>query len=279
MRKNWGRDMQVEPRVRARAAGPRISLGIVAAARWTHVAYVLALVCALVASSCAGTRLGRQLFEYEEEIYLDVDGTATMNVNASVASLVALRGADLPLDPQARLDRQQVRDFFSGPGSRVTGVSLSRRNGRRFVHLTLDVDDIRRLPSSAPFAWSTYRLDRQGDVVEFRHTLGKAAGLDAKEAGWRGDEMVRFRVHVPSEIPFHNSPGGVGRGNILTWAQPLAERADGVPLDMQFQMEPESILYSTLLLFGGTILAAACAFGIAIWFLVKRGRRADAIES
>jgi len=44
-------------------------------------------------------------------------------------------------------------------------------------------------------------------------------------------------------------------------------------------MEPRSILYSTLLLFGGTILAAACAFGVAIWFFVKRGRRADIIES
>jgi hypothetical protein len=185
----------------------------------------------------------------------------------------------LPLDPQARLDRQQVRDFFSAPGSRVTRVSVSRRNGRRFVHLTIDVDDIRRLPASKPFAWSTYRLDRQGDVVEYRHTVGKAAGLDATRANWRGDEMVRFRVHVPSEIPFHNSPGGVERGNILTWAQPLAERADGVPMDMQFQMEPESILYSTLWLLAGTIVAAACAFGIAIWLLVRRGRKADIIES
>lgn len=254
-------------------------MGIVATAWWTRVAYALALACALLASACSGTRLGRQLFEYEEEIYLDVDGSATMNVNASVASLVALRGANLPLDPQARLDRQQVRDFFSGPGSRVTRVSLSRREGRRFVHLSIAVDDIRRLSTSPPFAWSTYRLDRQGDVVEFRQTVGKAAGLDAAPAGWRGDEMVRFRIHVPSEIPFHNSPGGVERGNILTWAQPLDERADGVPLDMQFQMEPESILYSTLLLFGGTILAAACAFGIAIWLLVRRGRRADIIES
>jgi len=254
-------------------------LGIVPTRRWTRAACALVLVCALQALGCAGTRLGRQQFEYEEEIYLAVDGTATVNVNASVASLVALRGASLPLDPQARLDRQQVRDFFSAPGSRVTRVSLSRREGRGFVHLTIDVDDIRRLSTSPPFAWSTYRLDRQGDVVEFRQTVGKASGLEAARAGWRGDEMVRFRVHVPSEIPFHNSPGGVERGNILTWAQPLDERADGVPLDMQFQMEPESILYSTLLLFAGAVVAAACAFGIAIWLLVRRGRRADVIES
>ena len=32
--------------------------------------------------------------EYQEEIYLSLDGTATVNVNASVASLVALRGVN-----------------------------------------------------------------------------------------------------------------------------------------------------------------------------------------
>jgi hypothetical protein len=230
-------------------------------------------------SACAGTPLARRLFEYEEEIYLDVDGTATVNINASVASLVALRGADLPIDPLARIDHEDVRAFLSGPGTSVARVSLSRRNGRRFVHATIDVADIRRLSASRSFAWSHYELDRQGDVLEFQQTVGKPAGRLAENVGWRGNELVRFRVHVPSEIPFHNSPGGVGRGNILTWEQALTERAEGVPLEMRFSMEPKSILYSTLLLFGGTILAAACAFGIAIWFVVKKGRRADIIES
>ena len=215
----------------------------------------------------------------EEEIYLDVDGTATVNVNASVPSLVALRGADLPVDPQARLDRDQVRAFFSGPGATVTRVSLSRRDGRRFVHVSIEVDDVRRLSKVPPFAWSSYRLDRRDDALEFRQVVGAAAGKPVGDVGWSGDEAVRFRVHVPSEIPFHNSRSGVERGNILGWDQPLAERAEGAPLEMEFQMQPESILYSTLLLFGGTIVAAGLAFAIAIWLLVRRGRRADIIES
>ena len=210
----------------------------------------------LVAAACAGTPFGRRLYEYEEEIYLDVDGTATVNVNASVPSLVALRGADLPVDPVARLDRDRVRAFFSGPGASVTRVTLSRRDGRRFVHVSIDVDDVRRLSRTRPFAWSSYRLDRRDDALEFRQVVGTAAGRDVGDVGWTGDEAVRFRVHVPSEIPFHNSPSGVERGNILGWDQPLAERVKGTPLEMEFQMEPESILYSTLLLFGGTIVAA-----------------------
>lgn len=244
-----------------------------------RLARAAALLLVLFAPACAGSPLGRRLYEYEEEIYLDVDGAASVNVNASVASLVALRGADLPVDPLARVDREHVRAFFSGPGATVTRVSLSRREGRRFVHVSLDVDDVRRLSKVAPFAWSSYTLDRRDDVLEFRQVVGAAAGKAVGEVGWTGDEAVRFRVHVPSEIPFHNSRSGVERGNILGWDQPLAERVEGAPLEMEFQMEPDSILYSTLLLFGGTIAAAALAFAIAVWLFVKKGRRADVIES
>jgi hypothetical protein len=237
-----------------------------------RVACACVLLAALASSACARSPFGRPVFEYEEEIYLNVDGSATINVNASLASLVALRGAPLPADPLARVDLDRVREFFTGAGTRVTRVSLSRRDRRRFVHVSMDVDDIRRLPAVKPFDWSSYRLTRQDGVLEFRQVLGAAAGQDVGDVGWHGDEAVRFRVHVPSQIPFHNSPGGVERGNILTWDQPLTERAAGTPLEMEFQMEPQSILYSTLLLFGGTIAAAACAFGLAIWFFVKRGR-------
>jgi hypothetical protein len=254
-------------------------LGIVATSTRARAAHAVLLAVALVAPACTSGPLARRQFEYEEEIYLNVDGTATLNINASVAALVALRGAVLPTDPAARVDRDALRAFLSGPGTRVTRVSLGRRNGRRFVYASLDVDDIRKLSVSPVFAWSRYAMDRQGDVFEFRQTVGRPTGQAPTGVDWRGDELVRFRVHVPSEIPFHNAPLGVERGNILSWEQSLAARMNGEQLDMQFQMEPASILYTTLLLFGGTILAAALAFAVAIWLFVKKGRRAEAIES
>jgi hypothetical protein len=163
MRKICGRDMRwlaapdvcaaTQRRVAAKVA--RISLGVVPSDLRRCLARALLLLTVLTAPSCAGSPFGRRLFEYEEEIYLNVDGSATVNVNASVASLVALRGAVLPVDPLARVDRDRVRDFFSGPGSRVTRVSLSRRNRRRFVHVSIDVDDLRRLPRVKPYAWSS----------------------------------------------------------------------------------------------------------------------------
>jgi len=40
-------------------------------------------------------------------------------------------------------------------------------------------------------------------------------------------------------------------------------------------MESSSILYSTLILFGLTVVAAALTFGIVIWWVVRRGRDDD----
>lgn len=235
----------------------------------------LALLLSLVSTACGGA-LTRE-YEYEEELYLALDGSATVNVNASIASLVALRGADLRVDPDARVDRERVRAFFAGPGVAVSRVSLSRRDGRRFAHVSIQADDLRQLPRLAPFSWSSYRFERQGDVFEYRQVLGKSAGKDVGEVGWTGRELVAFRMHIPSEIPFHNAPSRrVERGNIVEWEQSLAERLKGEPLEIRVQMESESILYSTLILFAMTVVAAAVTFGVVIWLVVRKGRRAEA---
>ena len=241
------------------------------------VPLVLLVAAGALAWGCGGM-LAKD-YEYEEEIYLSLDGSATVNVNASVAALVALRGVELDVNPRARLDRMRVRQLFEHPGVEVTRVSLSRRNGRRFVHVGLEVDDIRRLSDAAPFAWSTYGLERRGEVIEYRQSLGKAAAREVGEVGWTGAERVAFRIHIPSVVPFHNSPNDLRRGNILEWEQPLMERLRGEPLSLQVHMEPRSILYSTLLLFAGAAGAAAATFAVVIWRVSRRGRLSAMAES
>ena len=236
-----------------------------------RVAIVLALACAMTAAACGGG-IFKQQFEYEEELYLQLDGSATAYVNASIPALVALRGADLNVDPRSRPQRERLRTLFSAPGARVTTPTFSRRDGRRFVHVRIDVEDVRQLARIAPFAWSTYRFERQGDILVYTQHVGKAALKDVGRVGWTGDEMVSFKMHLPSEIPFNNSPKPVQRGNILQWEQPLADRLVGAPLDIEAHLEAESILYTTLMLFGGTIVAAALTFAMIIWWVARRGR-------
>ena len=239
----------------------------------------LALVAALAASACGGTL--KPEYEYEEELYLSLDGSAQVNVNTSVAALVALRGADLDADPRARVDRAHVQALFSGPGVEVSTPTFSRRDGRRFVHVRLTVSNLRELSRVAPLSWSTYRFDRKGDTFEYRQVVGAPAATAAAAAGsWTGNEIVAFRVHVPSEINFHNTPSRkVERGNILVWTQPLADRLTGTPVDLEVHMQPATILYTTLMLFASTIVAAAAAFGLVIWWVVRRGGEAEMAES
>jgi hypothetical protein len=192
-----------------------------------------------------------------------------------VASLVALRGAALDPDPRARIDLGAVRAFFGAPATPVA-VSLSRRDGRRFVHVRVEVDDVRELSRLAPLAWSSYRLQRRDDVLEFRQVV-REAGIPDPGSGvrrfWTGDELVAFRVHLPSQIVYHNAPSGeILRGNILVWEQPLADRLAGRPIELQVNLEPTSILARTLLLFAGTILAAAAALVAVVYWISRRGR-------
>ena len=86
-------------------------------------------------AACGANPLSRK-YEYEEEIYVDLDGSATVYVNAAVPALVALRGVDLPVDPTARLDRQDVRAFFESPVTSVANVS-TRNQSRKYFRVPI----------------------------------------------------------------------------------------------------------------------------------------------
>jgi hypothetical protein len=237
--------------------------------------WTLLLVAALLLSACGG-RLVKKQYEYEEELYLALDGSATLNVNASVPALVALRGVDLNPSPRARFDREQIRRFYEGPGATVTALSSSRRYGRRFVHVSIDVADVRALQRLAPFAWSTYRFGREGDVYEFKQMVGSPAGKSVGDVGWDGTELVAFRMHLPSRITYHNAPSRrTERGNILEWEQSLADRLRGSPINVDVQVETQSILARTLLLFATTAIAALATLALVIWWIARRGRSRD----
>jgi hypothetical protein len=261
-------------------------------------------LCAMAATAIAcGTAGLFKQYEYEEEMFLSLDGSATVYVHSSIAALDALRGTSFDAS-SPRLDRDAVRKYFSAPGVHVAAISQSRRSGRRFVHVQLDVDDVRRLSSAPPFQWSTYRFDPpgarcpgrvagEGDHFVYEQTVGKPAAADpagteghglaadpgrsGRATAWTGKESVAFRLHLPSRIDYHNTPTHeVGRGNILTWEQPLADRLRGVPLTLEACMQPQSILYRTLWLFGVTFMAVAFVFVAVIAWVLRKGKPVEA---
>ena len=239
---------------------------------------LLLALLALATPGCRGGGLVRQ-YEYEEEMYLSLDGSATVYVNASVPALVALRGVSLDVNPRARFDRNVVRALFAGPVARVTRVSTSRRDNRRFVHVRLDVPDARRLHDVRLLAWSAYRFSQEGDLYVYKQIVGASAHRPVGDVGWTGRELVAFRLHLPSKIAYHNAPSKqVQRGNILAWEQPLTARAAGTPIDIEARMEGQSILYRTLALFGTMMVVVVITFGLVIWWVARRGKDAEAQE-
>jgi hypothetical protein len=235
-------------------------------------------IAALSASlSCRGGKLIRQ-YEYEEDMYLELDGSATVVVNASLPALVALRGLTLPSGSSARLDRQAARQAYESPVTRVATVSRPwRRHGRRFIQIRVEVNDIRRLPTAAPFSWSEYALSESGEGQTYRQVVRGAPATVPSWAGWDGSEIVAFRLHLPSVIRYHNvrdidtgAARGVDRGNILTWEQRLTDRLAAKPLEIEARMDRRSILRWTLLLFAGAFGAAVFLLGGIVWWTSRR---------
>jgi hypothetical protein len=263
--------LRVPPRPRPR----RGAAGAGDSRRWARLACAACALVALVGAAGCRNVLTRE-YEYEEDVYLALDGSATVYVNASVPALVALRRAPLPLDPKARLDRNDIRAFYQGPVTTVRSVTTSRREGRRYVHVRLDVADVRRLGDAPPFAWSRYGFTEKDGVFVYTQQLSEAAGAEVGDVGWDGNERVAVRLHLPSRVPFHNAPSRtIERGNILVWEQPLQARRSGEPLAIEAHMETASILARTLSLFGLMIVLAVAAFALFIWWVMRRGRDDD----
>lgn len=250
-----------------------------------RIGAAIALVVIALSASAAcrgdGLLLFLKQYEYEEELYLSLDGSATLYVNASVPALNLLRGSTFDERPNARLDRAAIREYFTSPVTRVTRVSATRRNNRRYVHVRIDASDIRALASAPPFAWSAYTFKQDGDLYVYQQAVG-APGTVATEspwhAGWEGSEIVAFRLRLPSRVVYHNTDS-VQRGNILAWEQLLSERLRGAPLALDARMETASILYSTLLLFASSAGAVALLFVVVIWRVKRSATRASSARS
>lgn len=247
------------------------------------VAALIAVFLLAAAAACGGRgNLFGRVYEYEEDLYLSLDGSAELIVNTSIPALVTLRGMDVDLDPAARLDREKIRAAYESPVTQVTRVSRPwRRKGRRFIQIRLYASDLRKLSQAAPFAWSTYDLAEKDGLYVYRQDIGRSAYKPGTltNVGWTGGELVAFRLHVPSRIVWHNArdvetneTSEIARGNILSWEQQLADRLDGRPVSIEIRMDRQSILYHTLWLFAGAFLAAVAVLALIILLTIRKGR-------
>ena len=87
-------------------------------------AWVARLAAGLLAASLAAcSNPFAPEYEYDEQIYLSVDGSATVVVNSSLPALVALRGAAVDPSYETRDDRASIRTLYERGGCTVDSVS------------------------------------------------------------------------------------------------------------------------------------------------------------
>jgi len=243
------------------------------AARLKWIAVIVCIVLAVIATLLGLRSPMVHQYEYQEDLYVSLDGKASIYVSASLPALVALHGMVLPTDPRSPLDRAQIRRAFNLPGVSLSAISTWRRHGRRFVSVRLDTADIRRLPAVGPFAAAAFEFGRAKDGYRLLERLGAASNREVGDVGWTGRELVGFRWHIPSRVERFNTPGeNFLRGNILVWEQPLRRRLAGEPLLMDVQMAGETILSTALWLFLVSVVSALVVVALLVGWVV-RGRR------
>ena len=167
-------------------------------------AALLAVLVAAAAAGCNGRNgvLGPQ-YQYEEDLTLSLDGSATLVVNASIPALVALRGFSLDTSPRARVDLLAPRcASLSVANTRRSRASAQwTRSGRRFVGVRLRIPDVRAAAEGGAVLLVDVRAAAARTARRvFRQTLGAPASSRRACERWLDRQRDR-RVPAASAQP------------------------------------------------------------------------------
>src|SRR6185436_14773061 len=230
---------------------------------------VVALLLALSLRGCVA-------YEFEHEFWIRVDGSGTVNVTARPelwAAMKGLRGATVA-DEEAAM--QAVRGLFESSGLRVRRVTLTHRAGRPYLFVSADFSDVNRLAGTPAFPDLVVSLRPDGENLRLDGRWSRPSGLPEVGLDAR-DGLMAVRFHLPSKLYSHrNAFAGVERGNIVGWRETVAEGLAGRPLEVGALMDRRSILMSTVGLFAIAIAAALAILAGVLWWVVRKGRKAQA---
>ena len=212
-------------------------------------------------------------YEYEHEFWLRVDGSGAVNVTGRPALWTAFKGLGNPRDPETTATREAARALFERSGLQVKRVTVTRREGRPYLFVSAEFEDVNRLSGTPAFPDLRIGLRREQDrlIVEGAWARPK----DAPDVGAPDrDGLMAVRFHLPSKVFGHkNAADGVERGNILGWRQEVAQGLDGRGLDFGAEMDERSILLSTVVLFASAIAIAVLLLAGALWAVMRRVRK------
>lgn len=211
-------------------------------------------------------------YEYEHEIWIRVDGSGTVNVTGRPELWTAFKGLALPEEKDAA--REAARRLFESSGLRVRRVTITRRDGRPYLFVSADFDDVNRLAGTAAFPDLRLALRPDGERLRLEGTWSPPSPRGGAPAD---DGQMAVRFHLPSKVYEHrNAMEGVERGNIVGWKQDVRAALAGGRLEVGALIDRRSILVSTIGLFAAAIvLALSILAGLILW-VRRRGAIASA---
>jgi len=216
---------------------------------------------------------GCLVYEYEHEFWLRVDGSGTVFVTGRPGLWAAFKGLGRPDALEATVTRETARALFERSGLRVRRVTLTRRDGRPYLFVAADFDDVNKLNGSAAFPDLKIGLRRDGDRQRLEGTWVRPAATPDPAGGDR-QGLMAVRLHLSAKVYEHkNAVEGVERGNIVAWRQDVARALDGRGLEFGASMDRRSILYSTVGLFAVAIGLGLGILGLALYLVFRRGQR------
>jgi len=218
----------------------------------------------------AATLRGCIHYEYEHELWLRVDGSGSITVTGRPALWTAFKG--VPLDENdAEGMKKAVRALFESSGLDVRRVTVVSRRGHRYVFVSADFKDVNRISYTPAFPDLRVGLRHEAGRLQLDGSWQRP--LESSGGGER-EGLIAVRFHVPSKVYAHrNAVAGLERGNILSWSEDTAVALDGGRLEFGADMDERSILFSTVMLFAGAVVLAVLLLALALWAVVRRGRR------
>jgi hypothetical protein len=225
--------------------------------------------CLLLA---AGIR-GCTVYEYEHEFWLRVDGSGSVSVTGRPELWVAFKGLGRAADPEGTATKEAARALFERSGLSVQRVTITHRGGRPYLFVAADFKDVNALRGTPAFPdFEKLSLGRDGERLDFYGIWKRPT--DRTEKPGSDDGLMAVRFHLPSKVFEHkNAAGGVERGNIVGWREDVTQGLAGRPLEFGAIMGSRSILWSTVGLFGLTIVGGLGLLALALYLAFRRGRR------
>jgi len=207
---------------------------------------------------------GCTVYEYEEEVYLEIDGSGEIRMSGSAAAIEVLHDLEAATPESAA-------SLFRGEGVEVLSARETERDHRKLVHVEARFSEWEKLCELPAFRGRRCSFERGDRELALELSLPPPQGTAPESLDPRA--VLALRYHSPSTIRQHNSPKGIERGNILSWERTVREHFAGRPFALEFRFDRRTILATTLWIVSLALALVVASIGTALFVMVRKGRR------